>query len=65
MKKYLFKHLRVLVPPKALRKQKFMRHSKRKIQQSRQYGYFRYQNLPKSNRFNRWQDYKRLINKFN
>lgn len=65
MRKYLKRKLSGLLPAKNLRKQKFMRHMKNRLQHQRQYQLYRYQNRPKSNRFNRWQDYKRLVNRLN
>lgn len=51
-------------PNKVLRRQRFLQRSKAKQQHPDRYGDYTYNKAPKPGQFNRWQNYKRLNNRY-
>lgn len=63
MRKRLLKQLHKinrLMPNKLVRRQKFASKIKNRRKHERKYSQYSYDKAPKSSRFNRWNDYKRL-----
>ncbi len=60
MRKRILNRINNMMPGKLLRRQKFLERVNNKRRHRREYRQFSYSKAPKSSRFNRWSDYKRL-----
>lgn len=63
MKKRILKQINKLMPTKMLRRQQFISRIKNRRRHQRIYNSYSYKGSPKASRFNRWQDYKRFVNR--
>ena len=64
MRKRLIKKVRQILPYKMVRREQFANRIRNRKRHSRKYNMYTYKSHAKVSRFNRWQDYKRLNNRF-
>ena len=62
MKKRIIKSMQAILPNKMLRKQQFTKRIKDRKRHER-YNIYSFKHGTKASRFNRWQDYRRMINR--
>ena len=62
MRRKFFNKMQRMLPNKALRREKFSRRQKNKHRHEHGYHEYSYRQA-KASRFNRWEDYKRLIDR--
>ncbi|MGZ6004584.1 MAG: hypothetical protein ACXWLH_00370 [Candidatus Saccharimonadales bacterium] len=63
MRKRLIKRMQGMLPNKVLRRQQFSKRIKDRKRHDNRYNLFSYRHSTKASRFNRWQDYRRMINR--
>jgi hypothetical protein len=63
MRKKFINKMQQMLPNKVLRREQFSRRVKNSKRHERQYSAYSYRHGAKASRFNRWQEYKRLIDK--
>lgn len=63
MRKRIINRVRRMLPIKMIRREQFFSRIKNRKRHHQRYNLFTYDRNHKASRFNRWQDYKRLIDR--